>query len=153
MKKFFGQYKEMLLSFGLTGILLGLTLTLSGGLGTQTASLVTARKYEHYTDSSTLKTEALRPRPEIKTREEMQWSAGGTVSLKDAFEARDYTGAGLEVKVLEITNIREENITSLFNAQTDSIIFPEPGCYYFLLQTTDSQNRIAIDKRPLVIDR
>lgn len=153
MKKLLEQCKDMILSFGLAGILIGMVLALLGSMGRETSTLVTEHDYTSYIDSAALKEAAALPGPEIVVREEIQWKAGAEVFPRQAFEARDYSGQELEIEVKQILDAEEQDITSLYDSQSGSVIFPEPGCYYFLLHTMDSQKKTVMEKRPLVVDR
>lgn len=153
MRKLFEQYKDMVIDFGLVGTLIAIVLMLLGSLGTQTSTLVIDREYGTYLDSDVFQEIAARPGPEITTNEEMQWTAGAEVFPEQAFTGRDYEGRELELEVKQIVDANEQDITSLYHPQTGSVIFPEPGCYYFTLKVMDSKNKITVEKRPLVIDR
>lgn len=153
MKKLLEQCKDMVISFGLAGTMIGLVLVLLGSLGTQTSILITDREYSRYADSAVLKEAAARPGPEIVTKEEMQWTAGTEVFPGQAFAAKDCDGRELVLEVKQILDGQEQDMTALYNPESGSVVFSEPGCYYFLLCTTDSQKKTVVEKRPLVVDK
>lgn len=153
MKKIFEEHKDMIIGSVLTGVLIGMVVLSLGNIGSSTAALVSNRNYEDYQDGEILKEEAALPGPTIMTNENRQWIAGEEVIVSQAFTAQDHEGAELNIKVEQITDTSEQDLTVLYDPLTGKVVFQEPGCYYFTLRTMDDQNKVTMVKRPLIIDR
>lgn len=110
--------------------------------------------YKSYTDFDTYASESMKAHPEIKYDYTGMIFATEEIPLTDFIKATEYTGGTLNIRMLNITDQNEIEVTSCYNADTGKIIFPTAGEYKLTMAVKDSASkrytctiRVPVNKR------